>query len=432
MTNPSGIEQATGRVEATGERIVRASADTRASALMQTDSGADLEARHGSENRSWQWLAIAVVAGVLIWLLAPVLTPFVIAMFFGYLGDPLVDWLETRRMSRTFAVFLVFFVMTSLLALFVFLLVPLLGQQIGHFVDQMPTYAAWFKGTALPWISLHAHFNLSPYFDPERMTQMLREHWTQAGGIAAILLGGLSKSGLFVITLMVNVVLVPVLSFYFLRDWDVMVAKVRDLLPRPIEPTIARLAVRSDEMLGGFLRGQLLVMVCLAVVYSFGLRLIGIDIAMLIGLIAGLVSFVPYLGVMTGLVISIIAALVQFGDGVHVLMVLGMFAGVQMLEAFLLTPILVGDRIGMHPVGVIFAIMAGGELFGFLGVLLALPVSAIAMVLLRYAHERYTGSRMYAGVEPDIERSRLILASDHAHPAPAAEIDPPIDPASPA
>ena len=374
-----------------------------------------------ADNRRWHWLVIALVVGVAIWLLAPVLTPFVISIFFGYLGDPLVDWLETKRMSRTFAVIVVFFVMTALLALVVFLLVPLLGAQIGHFIEQMPAYATWIKGTALPWIKLHAHIDLAPYVDPEHLATMLREHWTQAGGVAATVLGGLSRSSLFVIELLTNVFLVPVLSFYFLRDWDVMVAQIRELLPRPAEPTISRLAHQSDEMLGGFLRGQLLVMLVLAIIYTLGLRLIGIDLALLIGLVAGLVSFVPYLGVMTGLTISLIAALVQFGDGTHVLMVLGMFAMVQMIEAFVLTPSLVGDRIGMHPVGVIFAIMAGGHLFGFLGVLLALPFSAIAMVLLRYVHERYTASVMYAGPEPQAEPPPLIVVIDTVHAADSAE-----------
>ncbi len=366
-----------------------------------------------SEYRRWHWLVITAIIGTLVWLLKPVLTPFVISMFFGYLGDPLVDWLETKRMSRTFAVFVVFFVMTALLALVVFLLLPLLGAQIGYFIEQMPTYAGWVRSTVLPWINLHAHIDLAPYFDPDHLATMLREHWTQAGGVAATVLGGLSRSSLFVIELLTNIFLVPVLSFYFLRDWDVMVAQVRALLPRPVEPTITRLARRSDEMLGGFLRGQLLVMLVLAIIYTLGLRLIGIDLALLIGLIAGLVSFVPYLGVMTGLTISLIASLVQFGDGAHVLMVLGMFAMVQMIEAFVLTPVLVGDRIGMHPVGVIFAIMAGGTLFGFLGVLLALPFSAIGMVLLRYLHERYTSSTMYAGPEAQADPPPLIVVIDH-------------------
>jgi predicted PurR-regulated permease PerM len=352
------------------------------------------------------------VTGVLIWLLRPVLTPFAISIFFGYLGDPLVDWLETKRMSRTFAVFVVFFVMTALLALVVFLLVPLLGAQIGHFISEMPTYAAWIRGIALPWIGLHTHIDLAPYVDPEHLATMIREHMSQAGGVAATVLGGLSRSSLFVIALLTNICLVPVLSFYFLRDWDVMVAQIRGLLPRPIEPTISRLAQQSNEMLGGFLRGQMAVMVSLGIIYTFGLWLVGLDLALLIGLIAGLVSFVPYLGVITGLLLSVIAALAQYGDGMHVLMVLAVFTVGPMLESFVLIPKLVGNKIGMHPVGVIFALMAGGALFGFLGVLLALPFSAVGMVLLRYGHERYTSSAMYAGPVAEAAPPPLIVMID--------------------
>ena len=369
------------------------------------------------DSRRWQWLAFTIATGVLVWLLAPVLLPFVISMFFGYLGDPLVDRLERARMSRTFAVFLVFFTMTALLALVLVLLVPLLSDQIRHFVEQMPTYAAWLRNTVLPWINLHAHIDLSPYIDPQRLAGFLREHWEKAGGVAENVLGGLSRSGLVLIEIIANVCLVPVLSFYFLRDWDVLVVRVDALLPRNIQPTIARLASESNEMLGGFLRGQMAVMVSLAVIYSLGLWLVGLDLALLIGLIAGLVSFVPYLGVITGILLSVIAALVQFGDGVHVLMVLAVFTVGPMLESFVLIPRLVGNKIGMHPVGVIFALMAGGQLFGFLGILLALPVSAVAMVLLRYAHERYTSSRLYAGPTPIVEETvSLIVVAERMRP----------------
>ena len=372
------------------------------------------EAREDS--RRWQWLAFTVAIGVLVWLLAPVLTPFVISLFFGYVGDPLVDRLERARMSRTFAVCFVFFVMFSLLLLALLLLVPLLSGQIGHFIDQMPAYDTWLRGTALPWIKLHARVDLAPYIDPQQLIVMVREHWQQAGGVAESVIGGLSRSGLKLFQILTNVCLIPVLAFYFLRDWDVLVARVDALLPRKLQPIITRLAGESDETLGGFLRGQLTVMVSLAVIYAAGLWMVGLDLALLVGSIAGLVSFVPYLGAIIGVSLSLIAALVQFGDSAHVLMVLGVFAFGQTMESYVLVPRLVGNKIGMHPVGVIFALMAGGQLFGFLGVLLALPVSAIAMVLLRYGHERYTTSKLYAGPAPVVEETvALIVVGERMH-----------------
>lgn len=364
--------------------------------MTTNDPSGNTTASDSDRSRRREWLAIAIVSGVLLWLLAPVLVPFAISAFFGYLGDPLVDRLERMRLSRTFAVSLVFFVMTFLAALALFFLLPVLGAQISHFVAQMPVYADWIRSTALPWIDRQIHLDLAPYLDPQQLVDMLRKHWQDAG-VATTVLGQVSRSGWMLIQVISNVLLVPVLSFYFLRDWDELVERIDILLPRAVEPTIARLAKQSDEMLGGFVRGQLSVMVCMGIWYSSALWMAGLDLALLIGMLTGLLSFVPYLGVTIGIVVSVLAALVQYGDLQHVLLVAGAFAIGQTLESFVLVPRLVGDKIGMHPVAVIFALMAGGQLFGFLGVLLALPVSAIAMVLLRYAHERYTASKLYAG-----------------------------------
>jgi len=379
--------------------------------------------------RRWQWLAFTVVIGLLVWKLAPVLTPFAIAMFFGYLGDPLVDRLESWRMSRTFAVSTVFIAMITLAALAVFFLLPLLTAQVGKFVQQLPAYADWFHKVALPWVNARTGIDLAPYFDTHRIVEMLRTHWEQTG-VASGVLEKMSHSGMVLIEVVSTIVLVPVLAFYFLRDWDVLVERIDSLLPRAIQPTVARLARESDEMLGGFLRGQLSVMVCLGTFYAIALWFVGLDLALLIGMVIGMLCFVPYLGVTIGIVLSLLAALVQYGDFNHVALVAGTFAVGQTLESFVLVPRLVGDKIGMHPVGVIFALMAGGQLFGFLGILLALPVSAIAMVLLRYGHERYTASRLYAGPQTVVveETVSLIVVTGHASHPPQGDATPPAAP----
>lgn len=345
-----------------------------------------------SDMQKWQLLALTVLVGVLVWLLAPVLTPFAVAALLAYLGDPLVDRLESR-LSRTGAVAIVFALMAVAIVGVVLLLIPMLERQIGAFIEQLPRYIGWIQGRVLPWLEQNTGVDVA--FDPAQLMTMLRENWKSAGGVAATLLGGLSKSGLAVLGWIANLLLIPVVAFYFLRDWDVLVARVRELLPRAVEPTVSQLARESDSVLGAFLRGQLSVMLALGTIYAVGLWAVGIDLALLIGLLAGLVSFVPYLGVFVGAAAGIIAALVQHGDWLHPLLVVGVFAVGQTLEGFVLTPWLVGDRIGLHPVAVIFAIMAGGQLFGFLGVLLALPVAAVAMVLLRYLHRRYTASLLY-------------------------------------
>lgn len=368
-----------------------------------------------SDTQKWQLLALTVVLGFLLWLLAPVLTPFAVSALLAYLGDPMVDRLENWKLSRSLAVTVVFVLMSLAIVGVVLLLVPMLERQISYLVEQFPRYREWFQSTALPWIEARTGFDIVD-FDPASLFDMLKDYWTQAGGVAATVLGGLSKSGLAVLGWIANVLLIPVVSFYLLRDWDILVARVRMLLPRPIEPTVSRLARESDHVLGGFLRGQLSVMLALGTIYALGLWMVGIDLALLIGLIAGLVSFIPYLGAIVGVGAALIAALVQYGDWTHVILVLVVFGVGQTIESFLLTPLLVGDRIGMHPVAVIFAIMAGGQLFGFFGVLLALPVAAVTMVVLRYAHERYTASRLYGGPPDDV-------TIDPAAPIPADASD---------
>jgi predicted PurR-regulated permease PerM len=191
------------------------------------------------------------------------------------------------------------------------------------------------------------------------------------------------------------VLLVPVVTFYLLRDWDHLVAQVRELLPRPVEPKVSALAGEIDAVLAEFLRGQLTVMAALALIYIVGLWAVGLELAFSIGLIAGLVSFVPYLGVIVGVVLASIAALLQFQDVWHLVAVVAVFGVGQMLEGMVLSPLLVGDRIGLHPVAVIFAVMAGGQLFGFFGVLLALPVAAAIVVLLRHSRDEYKRSGLY-------------------------------------
>ncbi|MDN5923438.1 MAG: AI-2E family transporter [Xanthomonadales bacterium] len=357
----------------------------------------------------WQLLALCVLIVAALWLLAPVLTPFVAAAMFAYLGDPLADRLERLHMGRTLAVTIVFVVMMALVVGAMLLLVPLIERQITRLVQSLPNYVAWFRSEAAPWLQQHLHIEAGS-LDPDRLIALLKEHIGSAGGIAAVVVAKVSKSGLALVGWMVNLVLIPVVTFYLLRDWDVLVERIRKLLPRSLEPTISRLARQSNAVLGAFVRGQLLVMLALGLIYGIGLWLIGIDVGPLIGMVAGLVSFVPYLGFIIGLIASLIAALVQYHDVAHIGMVLAVFAFGQVMEGYVLTPRLVGGKIGLHPVAVIFAVLAGGALFGFVGVLLALPAASVIMVLLRYAHERYVASALYLGepkavavVMPDAE-----------------------------
>ncbi|MEJ7746621.1 MAG: AI-2E family transporter [Luteimonas sp.] len=365
--------------------------------------------------RRVQWAAIALAVFWLVWILAPILTPFVMAALLGWLGDPLVDRLERAGRSRNVAVTLVFAGMVLLLVLLLVLVVPLIEEQISTLIESLPGYRDWFIGTALPWMEHKSGMQLTVWLDLDRLIALMRSHWQEAGGVAATMLGYLSRSGFALLAWIANIVLLPVLTFFFLRDWDVLVERVAAMVPRNQIDTVSRLARESSEVLGGFLRGQFLVMLILGVMYGVGLWWVGLDLGILIGVIAGILTFVPYLGPAAVVVLGGIAAVVQYGGWKHILGVLAVFGIGQVIESYWLTPKLVGDRIGLHPVAVIFAVLAGGQLFGFLGMLLALPVAAIANVLLRYAHERYTGSRLYVGdeqpailLDPDVDNGGII------------------------
>ncbi|MBB5883343.1 AI-2E family transporter [Xanthomonas sp. LMG 8992] len=356
--------------------------------------------------RRLKWAAVIVGVLWVVWLLAPILTPFVLALLLGWLGDPLVDRLERAGRSRNMAVTLVFVLMVLLLVLALVILVPMLERQIVTFIDVLPQARDWFIGTAIPWAEQKTGLELMTWLDPERLIDWIRGHWQQAGGVAATFFGYLSRSGFAMVTWVVNLVLLPILTFYFLRDWDLLVARVAATIPRNHVGTITRLAQQSNEVLGAFIRGQFLVMLALGVIYAGGLTLVGLKLGLLIGIVAGLISFIPYLGATTGILLAVLAALVQAkGFDLQLLILVGVvFTVGQLLESYVLTPRIVGDKIGLHPVAVIFAVMAGGQLFGFLGMLLALPVAAVANVLLHYLHEQYRQSDLYAG-----EKSAILL-----------------------
>ncbi|MGF6494391.1 putative PurR-regulated permease PerM [Luteibacter sp. 621] len=357
-------------------------------------------------SRRWQMLALVGLVIFVIWLLAPVLMPFALAAMLAYLGDPLADRLQRLGMGRTWAVSIVFTVIIIIFVGVLLLLVPLIQHQVSNLIDNLPHYVEWARSVALPWVQQRLHLEADT-FDSDKVLAAIKEHIGSIGSIAAATITKVTQSGMGVITWMTNAVLIPVVAFYLLRDWDTMIAHIQRLIPRSVEPTVVRLSRESDQVLGAFVRGQLLVMLALGVFYGLGLTLVGISIGPLIGMVAGLLSFVPYLGFMIGFVAALVAALVQYGDWTHVILVGVVFTIGQLLEGYVLVPRLVGGKIGLHPVAVIFAVLAGGHLFGFLGVLLALPAASVVVVLLRYVFARYRESDLY--MEPASGRDERAL-----------------------
>jgi len=348
-----------------------------------------------TDSQKWFVLAGVSVGGIVLYLLAPVLAPFLFGAVLAYIGDPLVDRLEARRFSRTLAVTTVFVALSLVALILLLILVPMLERQIALLVSKLPQYLDWLQNKGLPALTAYLGMEASD-FDLAGLKELVRGQWLQSGGTVKGVLGAISSSGMTLLAWLANMLLIPVVTFYMLRDWDIMVERIRELIPRRYEGTVVRLAGASDEVLSAFLRGQLTVMLALGTIYTVGLWIVGLELALLIGMIAGLVSFVPYLGFIVGIIAAGVAAVMQFHELLPLLYVAIVFMVGQSIEGMLLTPLLVGEKIGLHPVAVIFAVLAGAQLFGFFGILLALPVAAVVMVLLRYTHERYVGSRLYA------------------------------------
>lgn len=342
----------------------------------------------------WFMLSISLVMAALIYLLAPILSPFVVGALLAYVSDPFADRLENRGFSRTSSVVMVFTTLALALLSALLVLIPQLSQQAQLLAARVPAVIGILNTEVIPVIESSLDIAIAKP-DLSQLTSVLAQHWQSTGLFAGSIINSLTNSSLAIVAWLANLILIPVVTFYLLRDWDRMIDNIGELLPRNIEPKVTLWARECDQVLGAFMKGQLVVMLVLGVIYALGLALLGVDLALILGLVAGLASIVPYLGVIVGILSSGIAAYVQFQDPMILLGVASVFLVGQLLEGMVLTPKLVGDQIGLHPVAVIFAIMAGGQLFGFIGVLLALPVAAVIRVLLSHLHRGYKESHLY-------------------------------------
>lgn len=347
-----------------------------------------------TDAQKWLLLTCLFLAAWLLYLLAPVLTPFLVSALLAYLGDPLVDRLEKLKLSRTLAVVLVFAFMLFAGLLLLLILAPLLHEQLNELLARIPLMIPWIQDVVIPWLSRTFKIEVDA-IGLDALKKVLAGNWQDIGNILGLVLGKVGHSGQIIFAWLAYFLLVPVVTFYLLRDWDIIVAGVHDLLPRRYEALASKLVRECDAVLAEFLRGQLLVMLALGLMYSLGLWIVGLEFALLVGMLAGLLSFVPYLGAIVGIGIAGVLAFMQFQDVIHLIYVALVFAIGQGIEGMLLSPVLVGDRIGLHPVAVIFAVMAGGQLFGLFGVLLALPVAAVIVVFLRHVRQSYIDSSFY-------------------------------------
>ena len=356
------------------------------------------------------WVASFVLFFVLIFLFREILLPFVVGMATAYFLDPVCDYLEGRGMSRTWATAIVTLVFALLVALLILLLVPALIGQIVSLLEQLPKYIEIIR-TQLEALAERARSTL----DPGIARQVRGLAVGSADRVVAWVTdaaGGLVAGGFALANLLSLLLITPVVAFYLLRDWDRLVERVDNWLPRDHAETIRAQVREVDRTLAGFVRGQATVCALLGTFYGVALTVAGLDFGLVTGLLAGLLSFIPYIGALTGAVASIGLALLQFDDPVRILVVAAVFGVGQAVEGNYLTPKLVGGRVGLHAVWVIFALLAGGALFGFVGVLLAVPVAAVIGVLIRFSLSLYLDSDIYRGAGGD-----GAVATDTAKPA---------------
>lgn len=336
-------------------------------------------------------LAILVLA---IALFNDIMLPFLVGMGAAYLLDPVADWLERHSIGRSAATALITGMFFILLVVFLILLLPPLAAQAADLALELPQYVERLRARLVPYLgALLAETDVSVDLSAEGLLQRFA---SQAVGVVAAAVTRLLQSGIAFINLLALIFVTPVVTFYLLRDWDRMVARIRDNIPPSVLPPVTRIALQIDEVLAGFIRGQGLVCAFLSLFYSLGLWAVDLRYGLIIGLLTGVFSFIPYIGMALGLAVGLSVAAFQFQNIAMIGLVALIFALGQFIEGNLISPRLVGSRIHLHPVWMIFAALAGTALFGLIGTLLAVPVAGVFGVILRFALERYRESRLFA------------------------------------
>jgi predicted PurR-regulated permease PerM len=348
-----------------------------------------------AQRQTFAWIGVALAVFAVVALLAPVLTPFLVGAVLAYALHPAVEWLAARRIPRVLAVALI--EVTAILALLalVLLIVPIISKELPLLREQIPRLAERLNDSLVPWLQ---QFGVPVALDIASIKAFVFKYLNAnlEDGLAA-LLSSARIGGSILLAVIGHLILVPVVLFYLLMDWPRVVARVRDLIPPRLKQRIEGFLAECDSVLGQYLRGQLLVMLTLAVYYSAALAIAGFDLALPVGVFTGLAIFIPYIGFGIGLLLALTAGALQFAGAYGVIAVAVIYGIGQVGEGLFLTPRMVGERIGMNPLMVIFALLSFGHLFGFVGVLIALPLSALLVVAVRRLRATYLESRLYRG-----------------------------------
>ena len=343
------------------------------------------------------WIALGLALLALLFALAPILSPFLLAAIIAYICAPLVDRLVGLGLPRLLGVLLVLLLLCGIVTALVLIVLPLLQEEAQQLGARLPDVLRALNDNLLPW--LQHKFGIRLRLDPASLSRLLADNRDSVQALAGKAFDSLRIGGIALLGILTNLLLAPIVLFYLLVDWHTLLDRVDMAIPRPWHARIRAMLEEMNAVLAEFLRGQILVMLLLAAFYSLGLWLADISFALPLGLITGLLVFVPYLGYATGLVLALLVAATQFAGMGPLLGVAVVYGIGQGLESFVLTPLLVGKRIGLHPLAVIFALLAFAQLFGFFGVLLALPASAALLVALRQLRLSYLASRFYRGTE---------------------------------
>ncbi|AOA57851.1 AI-2E family transporter [Acinetobacter larvae] len=366
-------------------------------------------------------VAVVVVLAWLVVLLKPVLLPFLGAFLMAYLFSPLVKQLA-RFLPRWLAISVVFLGIAAILTLVIWYIGPIVWKQLMYARDSVPTVVHWINYEVLPWAS-HTFGVDNMIIDPDQVSKIVMDYVQtnySVDSVQAMLLQVL-QSGINFIQIGGTLVLIPIIAFYFLLDWERMLNRMRGMIPPRYQAKTLQIVQECHQVLGAFVKGQFLVMVLLGCIYAVGLQMVGLGVGLIIGMVAGLASIIPYLGFAVGILSAVIACFFQFGlDWTHLALIGVVFMVGQVVEGYVLQPFLLGDKIGLPPVAVVFAVLAGAQLAGFVGMLVALPVAAVIVVLLRHINESYQHSQFYQptpqlSIEKSAESERVILESEQVH-----------------
>ena len=341
------------------------------------------------------WLAALAVLVLMLWLLSKILLPFVAGAAIAYLFTPVTDRLERLGVNRLVAALLMITLVVMAIVLVILLVAPILGGQLASFIDNIPGYVSRLQSLlsdpSRPWVQklLGASFNAD---------KSLGDLVTQGVGWLTAFIQSLWSRGRALVSLFSLVVVTPVVAFYLIYDWHRMIRSVDNSVPVHYRKTVHQLAREIDAAISGFVRGQTAVCLILGSFYAVALTVTGLNFGLLIGLISGVITFIPYVGSMTGLILALGVAVAQFWpEYSSILLVLGIFLVGQFIEGNVLAPKLVGESVGLHPVWLIFALLAFGYVFGFVGLMVAVPLAATIGVLVRFALHRYRESSLYTG-----------------------------------